>query len=122
MSEAILQNLENADLTLQPQDKAVRSREPLLRLSPSVASDSVRPHRQQPTSLPRPWDSPGKNAGAGCHFLLQCVKVKSESEAAQSCPPLSDPMYCSPPGPSVHGTLQAGVLELGAVAFSAGVK
>ena len=85
MSEAILQNLENADLTLQPQDKAVRSREPLLRLSPSVASDSVRPHRQQPTRLSRPWDSPGKNAGAGCHFLLQCMKVKSESEAAQSC-------------------------------------
>ena len=122
MSEAILQNLENADLTLQPQDKAVRSREPLLRLSPSVASDSVRPHRQQPTRLSRPWDSPGKNAGAGCHFLLQCMKVKSESEAAQSCPPLSDPMDCSPPGPSVHGTLQAGVLEWGAVAFSAGVK
>ena len=55
-------------------------------------SDSVRPHRPQPTSLPRPWDSPGKNTGVGCHFLLQCMKVKTESEVAQSCPTLSDPM------------------------------
>ena len=61
-------------------------------------SDSVRPHRRQPTRLPRPWDSPGKNSGLGCHFLLQCIKVKSESEVAQSCPTLSDPMDCSPPG------------------------
>ena len=52
----------------------------------SVVSDSVRPHRKQPTRLRRPWDSPGKNTGEGCHFLLQCVKVKSESEVAQSCP------------------------------------
>ena len=63
----------------------------------SVVSDSVRPHRQQPTRLPRPWDSPGKNSRAGCHFLLQCMKVKSESEVAQSCPTLSDPMDCSLP-------------------------
>ena len=55
-------------------------------------SDSVRPHRRQPTRLPRPWDSPGTNTGVGCHFLLQCMKVKSESEVAQSCPTLSDPM------------------------------
>ena len=53
-----------------------------------------RPHRQQPTKLPRPWDSPGKNTGVGCHFLLQCMKVKSESEVAQSCPTLSDLMDC----------------------------
>ena len=66
-------------------------------------SDSVRPHRRQPTRLPRPWASPSKNTGVGCHFLLQCMKVKSEREVAQSCPTLSDPMDCSPPGPSVHG-------------------
>ena len=66
-------------------------------------SDSVRPHRWQPTRFRRPWDSPGKNTGVGCHFLLQCVKVKSESEVAQSCPTLRDPMDCSPPGSSVHG-------------------
>ena len=64
------------------------------------------------------WDSPGKNTGVGCHFLLQCMKVKSESEVAQSCPTLSDPMDCSPPGSSVHGILQARVLEWGAIAFS----
>ena len=55
-------------------------------------SDSVRPHRRQPTRLPRPWDSPGKNTGVGCHFLLQCMKAKSESEVTQSCPTLHDPM------------------------------
>ena len=72
-------------------------------LSYSVVSDSVRPHRRQPTRLPRPWDSPGKNTGVGCHFLLQCMKVKGESEVAQSCPTLRDPMDCSLPGSSVHG-------------------
>ena len=66
-------------------------------------SDSVRPHRRKPTRLPHPWDSPGKNTGVGCHFLLQCMKVKSENEVAQSCPTLSDPMDCSLPGSSVHG-------------------
>ena len=81
-------------------------------------SDSVRPHRPQPTRLPHPWDSPGKNTGVGCHFLLQCMKVKSESEVTQSCPTLSDPMDCSPPGSSIHGILQARVLEWGAIAFS----
>ena len=74
-------------------------------------SDSVQPHRQQPTRLLCPWDSPGKNTGVGCHFLLQCMKVKSESEVAQSCPSPSDPMDCSPPGSSVHGIFQASVLE-----------
>ena len=81
-------------------------------------SDSVRPQRRQPTRLPRPWDSPGKNPGVGCHFLLQCMKVKSESKVAQSCPTLSNPMDCSPPGSSVHGIFQARVLEWGAIAFS----
>ena len=84
----------------------------------SVVSDSVRPQRQQPTRLPCPWDSPGKNTGVGCHFLLQCFKVKSESEVAQSCPTLSNPMDCSIPGSSVHGISQARVLEWGAIAFS----
>ena len=80
-------------------------------------SDSVRPHRRQPTRLPRPWDSPGKNTGVGCHFLPQCMKVKSESDVAQSCPTLSNPMDCSLPGSSVHGIFQARVLEWGVVAF-----
>ena len=78
----------------------------------------MRPHRRQPTRLPSPWDSPGKNTGVGCHFLLQCMKVKSESKVAQSCLTLRDPMDCSPPGSSVHGIFQARVLEWGAIAFS----
>ena len=69
----------------------------------SVMSDSVRPHRQQPTRLPRPWDSPDKNTGVGLYFLLQCMKVKSESEVTQSCPTLRDPMDYSPPGPPSMG-------------------
>ena len=84
----------------------------------SVVSDSVRPQRRQPTRLPRPWDSPGKNTGVGCHFLLQCMKVKSESEDAQSCLTLRNPMDCGLPGSSVHGIFQARVLEWGAIAFS----
>ena len=79
---------------------------------------TVRPHRRQPTRLPHPWDSPGKNTGVGCHFLLQCVKLKSESEVAQSCLTLCDPMDCSPPGSPVHGIFQARVLEWVATAFS----
>ena len=78
----------------------------------------MRPHRRQPTRLPRPWDSPGKNIGVGRHFLLQCMKVKSESEVTQSCPTLSDAMDCSQPGSSVHGIFQAKVLEWGSIAFS----
>ena len=74
-------------------------------------SDSVRTHRQQPTRLPRPWDSPGKNTGVGCHFLRQGMKVKSESEVAQSCPTLRDSMDCNPPCSSVHGIFQARVQE-----------
>ena len=81
-------------------------------------SNSVRPHRWQPTGLRHPWGSPGKNTGVGCHFLLQCMKVKSESEVTQSCPTLSDPMDCSLPGSSAHGIFQARVLEWVAIAFS----
>ena len=79
---------------------------------------TVWPHRQQPTRLPHPWDSPGKNTGVGCHFLLQCMKVKREREVAQSCPTLHDPMDYSLPGSSIHGICQARVLEWGAIAFS----
>ena len=63
----------------------------------------VRPHRQQPTRLPHPWDSPGKNTGVGCHFLLQCRKVKSESEVAQSCPTLVTPWTAAHQGPPSMG-------------------
>ena len=79
---------------------------------------TLQPHRRQPTRLPRPWDSPGKNTGVGCHFLLQRMKVKSESEAAQSSLTLHDPRDCSLPGSSVHGIFQVRVLEWGAIAFS----
>ena len=82
----------------------------------SVVSNSVWPHRRKPTRFPRPWGSPGKNTGVGCHFLLQCMKVKSESEFTQSCPTLRDPMDCSPPGSSIHGIFQATALEWGAIA------
>ena len=84
----------------------------------SVMSDSVQPHIEQPIRLPGPRDSPGKNTGVGCHFLLQCMKVKNGREVAQSCPTLHDPMDCSPPGSSIHGIFQARVLEWGAIAFS----
>ena len=94
-------------------------------LKPSTAAKSLQscptlcdPHRRQPTRLPRPWDSPGKNTGVGCHFLLQCRKVKSESEVTQSCLTLHDPVDCSLPGSSIHGIFQARVLEWGAIAFS----
>ena len=88
----------------------------------SVMSDSVLPHRWQPTGLLCPWDSPGKNTGVGCHFLLQCRKVKSESEVAQSCPTLSDPMDWSLPGSSVHGIFQARVLEWGCFTSKEGIN
>ena len=84
----------------------------------SVMSNSVRPHRWQPTKLPHPWDSPDKNTGVGCHFLLQCMKVKSESEGSQLCLTLRDPMDCSLPGSSVHGIFQARAVVWGAIAFS----
>ena len=82
------------------------------------SSDSVYPHRRQPTRLPHLSDSPGKNTGVGHHFLLQCMKVKSEREVTQSCLTLSDPMDCSLPGSFVHGIFQARVLERVAIAFS----
>ena len=78
----------------------------------------MRPHRRQPTRLPHLWDSPGKSTGVGCHFFLQCMQVKSESEVAQSCLTLSGPMDCSPPGSTIHGIIQARVLEWVAIAFS----
>ena len=81
----------------------------------SVVSDSVRPHRRQPTRLPRPWDSPGKNTGAGCHFLFQCMKLKSESEDAQSCPILSNSFQAPP---SMGFSRQEYWKEWGAIAFS----
>ena len=109
---------------LHPKQNSIPFKQLLLILQPcccccaaSIMSDSVRPHRRQPTRLPRPWDSPGKNTGVGCHFL-QCMKVKSESEDVQSCPTLSHPMDCSPPGSSIHGIFQARVLEWIAIAFS----
>ena len=86
----------------------------LLQLCPTLCD----PRDGSPPALPRPWDSPGKNTGVGCHFLLQCRKVKSESEVAQSCPTPSDPMDCNPPGSNAHGIFQARVLEQGAIAFS----
>ena len=86
----------------------------------SVMSDSVQPHRRQPTRLHCPWDSPVKNTGVGCHFLFQCMKVKRESEVSQSCPTPSNPMDCSPPGSSIHRIFQARVLEWVAIAFSIG--
>ena len=91
----------------------------LLLLVASVVSDSERPHRRQPTRLPRPWDSQGMNTEVGCQFFLQCMKVKSESEVTQSCPTLSDPMDYSLPDSSIHTIFQARVLEWGAIAFSA---
>ena len=81
-------------------------------------SNSVQPHRKQPTRLHHPWDSPGKNTGVGCHFLLQCMKMKSESEVTQLCLTPSDPMDCSPPGSCIHRIFQARVLQWGATAFS----
>ena len=79
---------------------------------------TLRPHRRQPTRLPRPWDSPGKSTGVGCHFPLHCMKVKNESEVAQSCLTLHDPMDCSPPGSSIPGILQARALGWAATALS----
>ena len=90
----------------------------LLLLLLSHFSPTLRPHGRQPSRLLRPWDSPGRSIGVGCHCLLQCMEVKSESEVAQSCPTLCDPMDCSLPGSPVPGALQARVLEWGATAFS----
>ena len=90
----------------------------VLKLSAAAATKSLQscptlcdPTDGQPTRLRHPWDSPGKNTGVGLHFLLQCMKVKSESEVAQSCPTLRNPMDCSLPGSSIRGIFQARVLE-----------
>ena len=80
-------------------------------------SNSVRPHRRQPTRLPCPWNFPGKNTGVGCHFLLQCVK--SETEVAQLCPTLRNPVDCSLPGSYIHGIFQARVPEWGSITSAA---
>ena len=96
----------------------IRPREALLLLLLLLLSRFNPVWLLQPTRLHRPWDSPGKNTGVGCHFLLQCMKVKSEREVAQLCPTLSDPMDYSLPGSSIHGIFQARVLEWGAIAFS----
>ena len=98
---------------LVPKDPVAAAVAKLLQLCPTLW-----PHRRQPTRLPCPWDSPGKNTGVGCYFLLQCMKVKCESEVAQLCPTLSDSMDCSLPGSPIHGIFQARVLEWGAIAFS----
>ena len=84
----------------------------------TASCPTLRPHRWQPTRFPHSWDSPGMNTGVGCHFLLHCMKVESESEIAQSCPTPRNSIDCSPPGFSVHGILQARVLEWVAIAFS----
>ena len=109
---------DSVDMSLGRLHELVMDREACCCCIDSVVSDSVRPHGLQPTRLPCPWDSPGKNTGVGCHFLLQCMKVEGESEVAQSCLTLSDPMDCSLPGFSVHGIFEATVLEWGAIAFS----
>ena len=92
---------------------------PLIAIAKSLQScpSLCDPRDGSPPGFPVP-DSPGKNTGVGCHFLLNWMKVESESEVAQSCPTLSDPMGCSLPGSSIHGIFQARVLEWGAIAFS----
>ena len=119
-----VENVEEAEIWIETEQNESGNLKPSLVLTccccccccccvTSVVSNSVLPHRRQPTRLCCPWDSPGKNTGVGCHFLLQCRKVKTESEVAQKCPTLSDPMVCSLPGSSVHGIFQARVLEWG---------
>ena len=120
--EALKKNVgvESVDITFEAEGLAVLYWETLAAAAAAKLLQScptVRPHRWQPTRLPHPWDSPGKNSGVGCHFLLQCKKVKSEREVAQSCLTCSDPMDCSPPGSSIHGIFQARVLEWGAIAL-----
>ena len=121
------QNLENIISILQirlreikdvPPSKHIISDAPDAAARKSLQScPTLRPHRRQPTRIFRSWVSSGKNTGVGCHFLLQCMKVKSESEVSQSCPTLSHPMDCSLPGSSGHGIFQAGVLEWVAIAW-----
>ena len=103
-------------LSISSQPCPARSKNPAA--VSSVVSDSVQPHRWQPTRLPRPWDSPGKNTGVGCHFLLQCMKVESQSEVLSCVRLFETPQDCSLPGSSsIHGIFQARVLAWGAIAF-----
>ena len=113
----VLRHLSRALITAVPMLLLLLLLSRFSRVRLCATPDSVRPHRQQPTRLRRPWDSPGKNTGVGCHSL-QCMQVKSEGEVARSCLTLRDPMDCSPPGSSAHGIFQARVLEWGAIAFS----
>ena len=106
------------DLALNPDVEILTYQNAAAAAKSLQSCPTLRPHRRKPTRLPRPWDSPGRNSGVGCHFLLQCMKVKGEREVAQSCPTLSDLVDCSLPGSSVHGIFQARVLEWGAIAFS----
>ena len=96
-------------------------------ITTAAAAAAAKSHQSCPTlcypidgahQAPRPWNFPSKNTGVGCHFLLQCMKVKSESEVTQSCLTLHDPMDCSLPGSFVHAIFQARVLEWVAIAFS----
>ena len=107
-----LNNITLLSPLLTPQFPAAAAAAKSLQSCPTLCD----PIHCSPPGSPCPWDSPGKNTGVGCHFLLQCMKVKSESEVAQSCPTLSDPMDWSLPGSSVHGIFQARVLEWGATA------
>ena len=113
-----------ASLALQPVSVSRPAVTPLWLAAAAAKSLQLCPtlcdhiHGSPPGSPVPGSQSPGKNTGVGCHFFLQCMKVKSESEVAQSCPTLSDPMDCSLPGSSVHGIFQARVLEWGAIAFS----
>ena len=84
----------------------------------SVVSDSVRPHRQQPTRLLRPWDSPGKNTGVGCHFLLQCMKVKMKVKLLSHVRLFETPRTAAYQAPPSMGFFQARVLGWVAIAFS----
>ena len=118
----VVQSLSRVQLFVNPWTAA---RQASLSLTVSAAAakslqlcPTLQPHRRQHTRLPHPWDSPGKNPGVGWHFLLQCMKVKSESEVAQSCPTLSDLMDCSPPGSPVPGILQPRILEWVAISSS----
>ena len=107
LKEVLLGELGNPGLAASMHPKLHAAAAKLLQSCPTLCD----PIEWQPTRLPRPWDSPGKNTGVGCHFLLQCRKVKSESEVAQSCPTLSDPVDCNVPGSSTHGIFQARTLE-----------
>ena len=107
-----------------PTTRALHAPETALKTAAAVAAKSLQSCPTLYDTIDRsppllcPWDSPGKNTGVGCHFLLQCMKVKSESEVAQSCSTLSNPMDCSPPGSSIRGIFQARVLEWGVITFS----